>query len=248
MAMTVQSVTITGADDNVDPEQLVRLTEQFPIVEWGILFSATRAGTPRYPSREWVEALLKVRRGHQGLRLSAHLCGSLTRNFLGGLGSLPTDWAPAVHTGRFGRLQLNGWGTCHVAADAYRALRVLGWVQIILQSGSEEVLGRDCADAEWIGRNAQVLFDASGGTGKAPTSWPSTVGFERLGFAGGINPSNVRGVIDALGTRAPYWIDMESGVRDAADRLDLNAVFDVLQQATYANIEATPVPAYLGDS
>ena len=44
------TVTITGADDRVDPWELARLSEEFPHVEWGVLISTGRAGTPRYPS------------------------------------------------------------------------------------------------------------------------------------------------------------------------------------------------------
>lgn len=236
--MTVHRVTITGADDNVDPEALARIADQFPIVEWGVLFSASRAGTPRYPSAEWVKRLLATRPGRGRMDLSAHLCGSLVRDFLGGFDTL-------YPFSKFGRVQLNGWGTCHVSAGAYAALRQRSGV--ILQSRDEQSLGRDCADAEAIGRHTDVLFDVSGGTGKSPVAWPSSVGFERLGFAGGINPSNVRGVIDSLGQRAPYWIDMESGVRNSSDRLDLKAVEEVLSQATIAWAQAQPTPSYLRD-
>ena len=46
-------VTITGADDAVDPGALVALSAEFPFVEWGILFSKSREGEARYPSAEW---------------------------------------------------------------------------------------------------------------------------------------------------------------------------------------------------
>ena len=49
--------TITGADDLVDPDDLVVLSREYPFVEWAILISASRAGTPRYPSSAWLERL-----------------------------------------------------------------------------------------------------------------------------------------------------------------------------------------------
>jgi phosphoribosylanthranilate isomerase len=64
------------------------------------------------------------------------------------------------------------------------------------------------------------LFDTSGGTGKVPASWPKYPG-RFVGYAGGINPANVRDIIDQIDASGPYWIDMENGVR-TNDRFDLD--------------------------
>ena len=37
--MTLNRVTITGADDFTEPKDLVELSEEFPFVEWAILLS-----------------------------------------------------------------------------------------------------------------------------------------------------------------------------------------------------------------
>jgi hypothetical protein len=47
-------ITITGADDQVDPRELAMLSAEFPFVEWGILMSESRAGTSRYPGQTWM--------------------------------------------------------------------------------------------------------------------------------------------------------------------------------------------------
>ncbi|MGY4224421.1 phosphoribosylanthranilate isomerase [Bradyrhizobium sp. USDA 4503] len=66
------------------------------------------------------------------------------------------------------------------------------------------------------------LFDRSGGAGVAPTAWPMHPGGDRLvGYAGGISPDNIGGVMSVL-EQMPgrYWIDIESGVR-TDDRFDI---------------------------
>lgn len=48
------TVTITGADDDVDPSALEDLSDEFPFVEWGILRSAKREG-PDYMRMKWMK-------------------------------------------------------------------------------------------------------------------------------------------------------------------------------------------------
>ena len=64
-----------------------------------------------------------------------------------------------------------------------------------------------------------------------PFSWPRAPLNTRIGYAGGIGPENV---IEVLGGIGPVgdgtWIDMESRVRDAEDRFDLNKVWVVLDK------------------
>ena len=93
--------------------------------------------------------------------------------------------------------------------------------------------GADDHEAQSLGSaSASLLFDPSGGRGIEPFRWPSTPLGVRMGFAGGINPHNVLGVLDDIGLRPdPFWIDMESGVRDTNDRFDLGRVRAVLEAA-----------------
>ena len=56
--MQIKYVTLTGADESVEPMDLALLSDKYTFVEWGILFSQTRQGIePRYPSYEWIEKL-----------------------------------------------------------------------------------------------------------------------------------------------------------------------------------------------
>ena len=56
------------------------------------------------------------------------------------------------------------------------------------------------------------LFDTSGGAGTIPAKWPTHPAGDRfVGYAGGINPSNVLTTLDAINAPGPYWIDVETG-------------------------------------
>ena len=63
--------------------------------------------------------------------------------------------------------------------------------------------------------NLSFLFDESMGTGVATAAWPPPpAGMELFGYAGGLNPGNVRAQIVAMGRAAAgrtLWCDMESG-------------------------------------
>lgn len=234
---TMWDVTITGADDNVDPKALLELSMEFPFVEWGILRSEKRAGTARYPTMEWVGKL------PEGLRLSLHLCGVEARTAM--LGS--TVWyGPSSILGwschdpdrrpYFRRVQINGYksGTPGVFGISDVAFRLYaGGVSsarrstLILPFNREADMHAVSADARLL-PGAEILFDPSGGRGKEPFRWPTDVPGVRMGYAGGINPDNVVDVLRDIGPVQPTWIDMESGVR-TNDAFDLRKVRHVLE-------------------
>jgi len=67
--MKINKVTITGADDKINPSDLIDLSIKYPFVEWAILFSNSRQGQERYPSEDWKIKLTDK------VQLSAHFCG-----------------------------------------------------------------------------------------------------------------------------------------------------------------------------
>jgi hypothetical protein len=68
-------VTITGADDRVNPKDLNALSRQYPFVEWGLLLSRTRTGLePRYPSLKWLSEVSSLE-----INKSVHVCGQMAR-------------------------------------------------------------------------------------------------------------------------------------------------------------------------
>ncbi len=214
-------VTITGADDRVDPEQLVALSVEYPFAEWGVLFSQKRAGTPRYPTHDWREKLCQAVRG-TGTKLSAHVCGAWKNDTW----TLP-DLDPA-----FARMQLNGfdgqqgWAiAAMVTHDSY---------QFIYQARDLEALDRAVVFAAECPRGrVEALFDPSAGRGITTTVWPRPGSRPiPIGFAGGISHRNVESVLADIGKGdAPYWIDMETGVRSDDNVFDVSLAHHVLRLA-----------------
>jgi hypothetical protein len=219
------SVTITGADDEVDVKDLRTLSVKFPFVEWGILRSTSREGMPRYPTPEWRAKLEYKQRVVPEMRLSAHFCGQLVRDTLAGdmkwFESLPAE---------YDRVQLNGFSTTR---EVEQYLGQFG-VEWIIQAKTAEMLHEvaryrtDLASASRIA----ALWDVSGGRGIDPGAWPSPPKGLSLGYAGGINPGNVVQVIENIltVTSEPFWIDLESGVR-TDDTFDLDKAHTLLELA-----------------
>jgi len=238
-------VTITGADDEVDPERLAEFSKDFPFVEWGILFSPKHEGTPRYPSQKWVRKLEAVAAKTPEMTLSAHLCGAAMRAVTTGkieaLSSIyamitpikPSrpmagSWTPARMLWK--RIQLNGFDAFTPEGSyALQILHAFSPFEYIVQWPR-----RDAAMVE-LGAlpRVSVLYDPSGGRGESPKDWPAAVPgakHGRMGYAGGITPTNVRSAIERITSVAgeSFWIDMESGVRED-DRFDLTHVNTVLK-------------------
>lgn len=231
--MLIDRVTITGADDGVDPQELFKLHREFPFVEFGILFSKDRQGTPRYPSIDWLRLLSDLRLSYQiateeMMLFAAHLCGSYVTDlvkhrkfsWLEDIGVLMYD---------FDRVQLNTSDEMFLKIDlAALAVDSMGllvtdnpvpFYEVILQTRrpferAEEVW----ATNEELGALFEMLYDISGGKGITPGAWCKPA--ERLfcGYAGGLNPGNISEVITKLNKvclpESKIWLDMESGVRE----------------------------------
>ena len=228
--MKLNTVSLTGADDSVDPSSLSQLAQEFPFVEFGILFSNGRQGTERYPSADWIVKLMDVCVQYHldtgnHLKFAAHLCGEYAREFIKGNSDFwLTRWER--ESGLFKRIQLN------VTDEAFMDINFLdlvvesqreghSWDQVIVQTKRpfERATYISSANAALNGR-VSLLYDASGGKGISPKSWPSIPAGVKVpcGYAGGINPQNVDQVLKEI-TKLPSgvydsWIDMETGVRN----------------------------------
>lgn len=216
-------VTITGADDRTDVRDLVALSRQFPFVEWGILHSRKRVGSPRFPTEQWVQKLTHAA-SEWPIEVAVHLCGAEARAVLDGTGSIPAGFGMAR------RVQLNGW-SLRPTRDLHslRAMTEQHDVEVIFQCQSEHLLGQAAAEAMAVGR-ASALFDLSGGRGIESGVFPRPPVGLSLGYAGGIGPDNVLGVLKAIGpVEHDFWIDMESRVRITDDALDMQKVEQVLR-------------------
>ncbi len=237
MSTMLRFVTITGADDGVDPRALPDLSARFPFVEWGILQSQKRMGEPRYPSVDWLMRFHEVcLKGPRPVRHALHICGQLARDAYAGDARILNGVPDGV------RVQINGllptpkeW-----ARNNPSPLQRLGArfhrTEIILQCGGPQTLGVAGIMSE-ESPNFTALIDASGGRGiPIALPLPSWTGLARdvvrgVGYAGGITPETVPFVLSHVMARGrPFWIDMESGVR-TNDRFDIAKVENALAAA-----------------
>ncbi len=218
--MNLKTVTITGADDAVDPQDLVALARAYPFCEIGILMSI-KHGKPRFPSRGWIDRLYDAIQDEPcHTALAVHICGQWVLDLLVGR----WDCAPSIPS-ICGRIQIN-CGSNPGIFDRHRfvtAMRhVIPGTTIIIQSDG---INDHILDASVVaGINAKPLFDRSGGRGVLPDrGWPAAY-VNGCGYAGGLNPSNVAEQLAEIAKvcgQVPIWIDAETGLRDEKDKFSL---------------------------
>jgi hypothetical protein len=227
----VDLVTITGADDTTEIQQLMDLSAEFPFVEWGILVSKRQEGSRRFPSRAWINGFLDVAFDHD-VHISTHLCGAWVQQLF--LGTLKWEEVPRVaQVGE--RIQINTHAESYVASDlmkkSFENPMVAGREFIVQWDG---VNGHRAHSLAAYTPEVSVLYDLSGGAGILPDTWPKPHPNFYCGYAGGLGPNNVVEQLKRIEESARgrhYWIDMERRVRNADDsRLDMEAVRSVLQQ------------------
>lgn len=237
MTTILTKVTITGADDSTSINDLVALSEQFPFVEWGILVSLKSEGGYRFPSRPWIDELVKSAdhrvRELKPLNLSTHICGTWVRKLL--IGCL--DWTELPSCVKASqRIQINTHGERHFSEVAMmETLRDVPRAphtnkQIIFQlDGVNDHLAYA---ASRYGLDVAGLHDLSAGAGVTPKAWLPPLSHLPTGYAGGLSPDNVieqwHKIEDVC--ERPTWIDMERNVRTPDDSaLDLEKVRRVLE-------------------
>ncbi len=149
-------ITFTGIDDATDLIAARSLAAEFP-VEYGVLFSPERQGeNPRYPA--WPTITRLTTSAGPAFRLAAHLCGGYSRLLIA---AAPTLLEPLLRE-HFGRVQVN---TAYIGINASAIAR---WASSI---SAKAIL--QCRDSFPDQPAVSWLFDASGGHGRLPNSWPS---------------------------------------------------------------------------
>ncbi len=211
--MKIQYVTLTGADDNTDVVEMLQLSERYPFVEWGVLFSRKKFGVERYPGEDWVTDLGKLG-GLGTLNLSAHLCGGYVRDVFKGVIAFLEDEGMKD---TFGRIQLN----CYKQrlAEAFENENV--W-RALKRANKPVILGGNYSGLKvpfdkFETNTVYPLFDASGGHGNSPREWPKSIQNLFCGYAGGLGPENIEKELhridEVTGEDDRIWIDMETKVR-----------------------------------
>lgn len=224
-------ITLTGVDDRTNLAALAALSELYPLVEWGFLYSPKRQGLGgRYPSVEMLANAFKTLPANA--RVALHVCGAGVPNILNGE-PVVTALVEAVSS-RGGRVQLNFNQTrASFDIDALSALLArFPALKFITQhnDANETVWKRLCGHANYI-----ALFDSSGGNGIERSTWPAPLPGIHCGYAGGLGPDNLSaalvGIRDAAGGH-PFWIDMEGKLRTPDDIFDLQRAEECLKAAT----------------
>lgn len=214
-------VTITGADDTVRPEDLWRLSREFPFVEWALLFKYRHdiEIKPRWPRLRWLESLFDLARGKSETpQFALHLCGRALIRFLEGspafFESEDGENGASVPGGLLQlcrRIQLNthgeptGWAPTKMAWFAHSRLPL---AEIICQidGGAGEAICNSLLEEE-VG--AVAFFDLSHGAGVLPDRWPSPeyIGdcgpdgeqqYAYHGYGGGLGPDNLEAEIPRI--------------------------------------------------
>ena len=224
--MKINKLTVTGPDDKVDQSKLVELSQEFPFIEWGILFSKTKSGDLRYPSQEWIDKLVG-----NNLTLSAHFCGWWPKQVLEEKNYTLID---ELHSD-FKRVQLN---YNFKNSTGYKLLALLDYTRtnsqrsIILQVNKSNQPTIGDLLRESLTSNLHFLYDASGGRGTQIERIDATIGNQYTGYAGGLNPNNIDRVCQLITDDAESvdtWIDLETGVRNEKDEFDLDKVRQVAE-------------------
>lgn len=234
--MKIKTVTITGADNNADINEMLEISKQYPFVEWGILFSPKRIGEERYPDMKWVKKLTDTFYMNPILTLSAHLCGGYTREMLIGKDDLIQNNL-SEYVGGFVRRQLNfNSSKNEVNINGFFNLletRPNGCFSFILQQNNANF--KICQDVRNRNMNGVAfLYDSSGGRGTIASKWKKPFDGFFTGYAGGLSPENLEEElkkIEQVCEDSDIWIDTESRVRTNGI-LDMNKVKQFLEIAS----------------
>lgn len=211
----ITGCTLTGADDHTDPKRLWELSQEFPFVEWGILYSKSQQGEGRYPSYRWISRLAKNLGNPWGPKYALHICGSAVKDLLAGE-ELVNDYCAL-----FNRIQINFIASNHDLGALREVFDRFPNQTIITQhNAANYALWPQLSDKP----NHAILFDGSGGRGKSPMAWPDYIDGMTCGYAGGLGPDNLETECLRIAKAAnghAIWLDMEGKLRDDSDRFDL---------------------------
>lgn len=224
--MFLRYCTITGVDEKTDIEKLYHLTEKYPFVEWGFLYSPSKEGThPRYPTSDFINHVVVEELMEENTSL--HICGKGIENIVFDRYFFPIDIR------LFPRVQLNfSYNKFKKSPESFFNLMAnYPKIKFITQHNKNN---QDIWKSFLQLDNHHLLYDSSGGRGIFTKYIPQFINGIFCGYAGGIGPDNIENV---LGNMSMYsdgvcWVDMESGVRDENDYLDLDKVEFCLEKAS----------------
>jgi hypothetical protein len=230
----ITKVTVTGADDKTNPNDLIELAKKYPFVEFGILLSKRQEGCKRFPSRDWINNFESLTQkfyldNNKIIQCAGHLCGSWVTQLLVGnmseVGEVINNWGVNVfepRNGLFQRWQINTHGAKHDFNSWFITV-----TKELNQRGQFIIFQYDDKNTEMIDTcrqfnsyNLSALFDLSHGAGVLPVYWPKPPVGLSVGYAGGLSPLNVVEQINkilSVAGKSDFWIDAETHLRSNID-------------------------------
>lgn len=188
-------------------------------VEWSVLFSDSKSikNYVRYPSYKFCKDFFKVSSQNIHSMRSLHLCGSVINRYL----KQESDVIELC--ARSTRIQLN-LNISNYAESEYEELAE-NIVYVSRKYGHHIIMQQNKTKEKFMNvfrgmatNPFSILYDSSGGFGREITSVSAPSALDDTGYAGGINPDNVKRIVDLIEANNPqnikYYIDMESGVRE----------------------------------
>lgn len=178
MKKFIHTVTVTGADDSLNNfEDLIKIYEKYPYVEFGILLSKTSMGSNRFPGERW---LLNASEKYKNkLKFSGHICGRWVKEILNGTWTI--NELKLIHNelpNLFSRWQLNTHGILH----EFNKEKILYVLNDELDIKNKEVIIQyDKTNIELLkfltekDLNISTLYDLSHGSGRLPDTWETPV-------------------------------------------------------------------------
>lgn len=219
--MIIDRITLTGADDFVEVNDLGELSLSFPFIEWALLFSPNN-GRERYPSQDFIDRMCV-----EFDNLSAHFCGAYAREL-----TESNDWQRIdCLDDSFKRVQINYNFSHNNKWDMEQLLVNIATrphLSFILQYNKSNSKVLD--SITHLPKNLHFLYDASGGRGEEITKIEPPIHGLYTGYAGGICPENAENIMKSIidfPNEAKVFIDMESGIR-TNNRLDIGKIESIL--------------------
>lgn len=225
-------VTFTGADDETSIDKMVEMSQAYSFVEFGILISSKKQGSPRYPTSGWLTDFVEAKLP----KVALHLQGRLLRDLMAGGDAFAKEFADLIAGSQ--RIQLNFHGEDSILYydELFKARLAESFPkhQFIFQvDGVNGQAILDTARKTDESERFSPLFDKSAGAGILPDSWPVNDKYPFAGYAGGLGAHNVSKVVPSIEVAASgnrYWIDMETWVCDPKTGLMFDKMYEVLEQ------------------
>lgn len=215
----INRITFTGADESVRPQELYNISGNDSYVEWGILLSQSRKGTPRYPNDDWLFELADTA-GAQAfpLRISLHLCGSIARDIIEGVAgaweALPQSLINVTQRIQFNYKYVPNKTVINPNNFINNLIPMGSNKEYIFQYTQNNISLHNLVKSS--GLSTSLLYDDSGGLGMTPIDWSPPFDDVYTGYAGSLGPDNLEKHIQRINLivgNSPAWIDMETKVR-----------------------------------